>query len=188
MRFAGRASIAATATAVTVVVLAAAGAWACVPGGGSGKKLSVTPAQVQPGDQVTVAATSSARASLLEVRLDGTDGPLLGTLSSDRVGTADGGSSATFTVPLTTPPGRHALIAVQAGVKWDPAVLAVADPDGTVPESPAPAALGGSRTSQGRGPLAIVLAVASLGLGAALWSVRASRQRTRPVSPVAREV
>lgn len=176
-----------TAAAVAAVILAASGAWACIPGsgGGSGKKLSVTPAHVQPGDRVTVTAASAGQGAI-EVRLDGTDGPLLGTLSGDRVGTAAGGSSATFAVPLTTPPGRHALIAVQAGAKWDPAVLAVARPDGTVPESPAPAGLAGSGSSQGRGPMAIVLGVVALTLVAAIWSVRARRQRTGPLSPIAR--
>ena len=130
-----RATSAAFAVAAAVT-LAAAGAWACVPGGGaSGKKLTMTPAQVRPGDQFTVSAPSSAVASPIDIRLHAADGPLLGSISSAVASLGASSIDATFTLPLETRPGHHALIAVQAGQRWEPAALAVALPDGTVPDT-----------------------------------------------------
>lgn len=181
MGTARRASLAILLPAV-VGIMVGAGAWACVPGGGSGKKLTVTPAEVMPGEQVTVKAASSGR-SPIEVRLNGPDGALLGTLAGDRTATESGEVAATLTIPLTTSPGRLALVAVQPGAKWDPVVLAVARPDGTVPESPAPA--GAADRSMGGGWLGILGVVGALGLGAVAWSARARRNAAGPASPAA---
>jgi len=186
LRVARRIGLVAAPASVITLVLVAAVAWACVPGSGPDKKLTVTPVQVRPGDPVTVSAPASAGTSPIEVRLGGRAGPLLGTLSAPQDGSA-GGPRATFTVPLTTEPGRHALTAGQAGATWDPVVLAVAGPDGAVPESSAaaPADADGNRA---RGRLPTVLALAGAGLAAVAWSARGRRRRVDPPATVAREV
>lgn len=174
MPVARRASLSVAAVGVATLLLAASAAWACVPGSGSDKKLTLTPAQVRPGDPVTVRAPASAGTGPIEVRLDGRDGPVLGTLSRDPTGTA-AEYSATFTIPLATEPGHHALTAEAAGAKWDPVLLAVARPDGTVPDTATAAASAGS--DEGRRPLPAVLAVVALALGAAVWALRRRRPR-----------
>ena len=119
--------------AAALISAAAASSWACVPGGGSGPKLTTEPAEVRPGEQVTVSAPAAAGRGPIEVRLNSPTGPVLAVL----VSTVDGASSglrATFAVPGDLPPGRHALLATQAGVDWDPVLLGVIGPDGKVPD------------------------------------------------------
>ncbi len=116
--------------------LLASGAWACVPnGGGSGRKLTVSPTRAQPGDQITVSAPSAAAASPVEIRLNAGDGPVLGSLVAGSAPASAASVYATFTLPLETKPGQNALIAVQPGQRWEHAALAVTLPNGTVPET-----------------------------------------------------
>lgn len=186
MAFARRTCVAAIGAAVAAT-LGAAAAWACVPagGGGSAKKLTVTPSQVKPGDQVTVTAPLSAATNPIDVRLNAANGPLLGTLRSSQ-GAVEGGSvRATFTVPLDTKPGKNALIAVQQGVKWDPVLLPVAAEDGTVPEVNQSAGAAAARGG-GSGPAPWALGAAALVLGGVLVTLRLrARGRTAEVSRAA---
>lgn len=131
--------------------------WACVPGGGgSGRKLSVDPTQARPGERVTVTAPPGSGGKPIEVRLDSATGPLLGVLGGGPAGSLGIGLTATFVVPTDAPPGRHALVAVQPGVRWEPALFGVAGASGAVPElsqSEAASLAAGGRTSAGT-PLA----------------------------------
>ena len=119
--------------ALSAMIAVGAASWACVPGGGSsasGRKLAVDPVEAIPGESVTVATSLSAGAPPVEVRLNSAQGTLLAVLEAG----AGGPVRATFNVPPETPPGRHALIAVQQGARWEPVLLAVAGPDGVVPD------------------------------------------------------
>ena len=184
-----KATSAAFAAAVAVT-LGAAGAWACVPGGGaSGKKLTVSPAQVRPGDQVTVSAPSSALTSPIDIRLNAADGPLLGSIPSAVASPGANSIDATFTLPLETRPGHNALIAVQAGQRWEPAVLAVALPDGTVPDTVHSAGKSVTQSGSER-PTAFwaITGLAVLGLGAlAVRFVLATRRDQAMASQAIRE-
>lgn len=175
MRFARGVVAGAILAAGTVLVLVAT-AWACVPGsgGGSGKKLTVEPATARPGDSITVSAPRSAVSGPVEVRLNSAAGPLLGTIVA-------GSSPVTDTVrvsvqiPAGTEPGQHALIAVQPGVKWDPAALGVAREDGTVPSTPRSPAAKEDRDGTG---VAVIAGLAALPAGALMLAARARRRRS----------
>jgi len=120
----------------------------------------------------------------VEVRLGGSDGPLLLTMLADRGGAEPAGpATGTFVLPPATSPGQHALVAVQPGTKWEPAVLAVARPDGTVPE--AGSAVTRAKSRGGRGPAWMLLGVTALGVGTALWSARTVRARAKAMAPAA---
>ena len=177
MRFARRVVAGAVLAGGTVLVLVAS-AWACVPGGGgSGKKLTVEPATARPGESITVSAPRSAVSGPVEVRLNSPAGPLLGTIVA-------GSSPVTDTVrvsvqiPAVTEPGQHALIAVQAGVKWDPAALAVASEDGTVPNAPRSQAAEEARDGTGLAGAAVIAGLAALPVGALMLAARARRRRS----------
>lgn len=161
-------------------ILLASGAWACVPGGGgggSGRKLTVSPTQVKPGDTITVSVPSAAAASPVEIRLNAGDGPVLGSLVAGSAPSNGANVSATFTLPPETEPGRNALIAVQPGQRWEPAALAVALPDGTVPEIRNYATGGGSQSrGSGRGTTILVM------VGLAFLGLSAMAVRSRVVS------
>jgi hypothetical protein len=161
-------------------ILLASGAWACVPsGGGSGRQLTVSPTRAQPGDQVTVSAPSAAAASPVEIRLNAGDGPVLGTLVAGSAPASAASVYATFTLPLDTKPGQNALIAVQPGQRWEHAALAVALPDGTVPEARNYETEVASQSREGgrRTTMLAMVGVAVLGLSA--MAVR-SRVISRP--------
>lgn len=166
-------------------ILLASGAWACVPtGGGSDRKLTVSPTQARPGDQITVSVPSSAAASPVEVRLNAGDGPVLGSLVAGSAPVSAASVYATFTLPLETKPGQNALIAVQAGQRWEHAALAVALPDGTVPET-RNYETGEAPQSRGSGRRTIMLALVGIAvLGLSAMAVR-SRVISRP-DPVIR--
>lgn len=182
-----KAAGAAFAVAVAVTI-AGAGAWACVPGGaggGSGKKLTVSPEQVRPGDQVTVSAPSSAAATPIEIRLNAADGPLLGSIST-AAPSAGRTVSTAVTVPPDTMPGQNALIAIQAGQRWNPVALPVALPDGTVPDSMRSAAQNNAQDGAGgrRTFIWAIIGVAVLGMGAiAVRATSHSRRGRRHASP-----
>lgn len=191
MRISMKAATAALVVAVPVL-LAGAGAWACVPGGGggSGKKLTVSPAQVRPGDQVTVSAPSSTATTPIDIRLNALDGPLLGSILPGAAAAGANRVSTTVAVPPDTMPGQNALIAIQAGQRWDPVALAVALPDGTVPDSPQYAAPNLSRDdASGRRTLMwAIIGFAVLGLGAvAAGAISRSSRSRRHSSPTVQE-
>lgn len=111
-------------------------------------RLDVTPTQVAPGGQVTVAAAPSGGYGDAEVTVswDSLDGPVLGTFPSDPFG------PETVTIPADATPGRHVLIADQVvgeegtGVRGIPAraAIEVIGPGGLVSDAvqaPNPAAL-----------------------------------------------
>lgn len=164
-------------------ILVAAGAWACVPtGSGSAKKLTVSPTQAQPGETITVSLPSSARASSVEVRLNASDGPLLGSLVTGPAPAGASSVSATFTLPLDVKPGQHALIAVQPRQRWEPAALAVALPDGTVPDIRGYSAGDVSQGGGGGGrrtALSAIVGVAVLGLFATAIRFRVISRRSQ---------
>jgi len=165
--------------------LLASGAWACVPtGGGSGRKLTVSPTRAQPGDQITVSVPSAAAASPVEIRLNAGDGPVLGSLVAGSAPASATSVYATFTLPLETKPGENALIAVQAGQRWEHAALAVTLPDGTMPETKH-YGTGEASQSRGSGRRTTMLAMVGVAvLGLAAMAVR-SRVMSRP-DPVIR--
>jgi len=170
-----------------VAIVATSAAWGCVPGGAGGasaKSLTISPAKVQPGETVTVTAPGAPSAVPIEVRLGGSDGPLLLTLLAVPGGAGPAGlATGTFVLPPATSPGQYALVAVQSGVKWEPALLAVARPDGTVPE--AGSAVIRAKSGGGPGPEWMLLGVAALGAGTVLWSVRGMRARAKAMAPAA---
>ena len=154
---------------VATATLLTSGAWACVPnGGGSGRKLTVSPTRAQPGGQITVSAPSAATASPVEIRLNAGDGPVLGSLVAGSAPASAASVYATFTLPLETKPGQNALIAVQPGQRWEHAALAVTLPDGTVPETRnyEPGEASPSRGSGRRTTMLAMVGVAVLGLAA----------------------
>ena len=152
----------------TMTVLGSAVAWACVPGSGSGsKKLTVSPSEVKPGDQLTVSAPDAAVTSPVEIRLNATNGPLLGTVVSDRLGLDGDTVSATVTVPLDARPGRNVVLAVQEGVKWDPVLLGIVGADGTVPDQGQSELLADADGGAGGGgPLPAVVTLGALAVAA----------------------
>jgi len=173
-----------------VALTAATAAWACIPGGGasggSAKRLTISPAKVQPGDEVTVSAPLAPGAAPIEVRLSGADGPRLLTLQADRVAAGkEGTATGTFVLPTGTVPGQHVLVAVQSGAKWAPTVVAVARPDGTVPEPAASVAVV-AKGSDAAGLVRVLLGVTVLGLAVAGWSVRSRRATPEPVATAPR--
>ena len=182
VRFARRVVAGAILAAGTVLVLVAS-AWACLPGsgGGSGKKLTVEPASARPGESITVSAPSSAVRGPVEVRLNSPAGPLLGTMVA---GSPPAGDTVRMSVqiPAVTEPGQHALIAVQAGVKWDPAALGVAREDGTVPSTPRSRAAEEARNGTGLAGVAVIAGLAALPVGALMLAVRARRRRSPAVA------
>lgn len=166
---------------VTAITVGAA-AWACVPGGGSsgvgsGRKLSVEPVEAEPGESVAVAASLSVGAPPVEVRLNSATGEVLAVLEAG----VGGPAQATFTVPPQTPPGRHALIAVQQGARWEPELLGVAGPDGVVPDRELSEA-GVEDQDQSWGVAMGLGAVAALAVAVAL--ARRRRFRSRPPAPL----
>lgn len=184
MYLAKKATFALVVSAV-VALGAASAAWACVPGGGGGgggNKLTIEPKVVSPGDDVTVIVPSSTTSTPIEVRLHGSDGPLLGTLIP-RPGAS---SSASFRVPIGTRPGEIAVIAVQQGAKWEPVAIGVAGPDGIVP-STARAASPGARTTGGVGRSGLLVGAVGIGIAtlAAGPVLRARRRRMTSTGSVA---
>ena len=173
MRLPIRVATAGFGLATASALLMASGAWACVPsGGGSGRKLTVSPTRAQPGDQITVSAPSAAAASPVEIRLNAGDGPVLGSLVVGSEPASAATVYATFTLPVDTKPGQNALIAVQPGQRWEHAALAVALPDGTVPEARNYETDGASqRRGSGRRTMMLV-GVAVLGLSAMAFRSR----------------
>ncbi len=173
-------------------MLLASGAWACVPnGGGSGRKLTVSPARAQPGDQITVSAPSAAAASPVEIRLNAGDGPVLGSLVAGSAPASAASVYATFTLPFETKPGQNALIAVQPGQRWEHAALAVTLPDGTVPETRNYRADEVSQSGGGgrRTTMLAMVGVAVLGLSAMAVRTRVISRRdpvTRSAAAIAR--
>ncbi|MFP5318176.1 MAG: hypothetical protein ACLGI2_07760 [Acidimicrobiia bacterium] len=165
---------------LSAMIAVGAASWACVPGGGSsasGRKLAVDPAEVMPGESVTVATSLSAGAPPVEVRLNSAKGTLLTVLEAG----AGGPVQATFNVPPETPPGRHALIALQQGARWEPVLLAVAGPDGVVPDRELSDA-GVNDDNQPWGPGLVGLAAVVV-IAAAVTVSRRRRSRARPPAP-----
>ena len=176
MRFARRLVVGA-GLAVGAVLVVVASAWACVPGGGSGKKLTVEPATAKPGDTITVSAPRSAISGPVEVRLNSAAGPLLGTMVA---GSPPAGDTVRVSVqvPAETQPGQHALVAVQAGVKWNPAAVGVAKEDGTVPNARRSVAAEDARDGTGLAGVAVIAGLAALPVGALMLAARARRRRS----------
>lgn len=176
MRYVRRASAVVSLAMAAVITVGVAAAWACVPGAGSGgsakPKLTVTPEQLKPGEQVTVTAPASSATVPIDLRLNSVDGPLLGRL--DRENAAGDVLRATFTVPPDTNPGQNVLIAVQQGTRWEPALLAVAGADGVVPADRQYTSAAEPGGSGGRGTGVIVLTLVMLGAvaGALLFGLR----------------
>src|SRR5947209_1288086 len=134
-------------------MIGAATAWACI----AGPTLNVSPAQVRPGDTVTLSGFSYNGSLPIVVRFNALDGPVLGTFTPVEGRFGDPESIAgTVTIPATTKPGNYVLIATQA------------NPDGSLAQVPVRALV--SVTSSGGAPaLGAPVAPAELG---------------RPVGPV----
>lgn len=164
---------------LAVALSVASVAWACVPEGTS-KTLDVNPREARPGQQITVAAAPNASKNPIVVRLNAADGPVLGTIAVDGAPIPGEGFKATFTVPPDLQPGQHAVIAVQEGVDWEPALLSVTDERGRVPRAPqsVAAAEAAAAPADDTLPRGVALALA-LGLGGV--AVRRAVQHRRGV-------
>lgn len=163
----------------------AASSWACVPSGGGGgreaKELTIDPTVVRPGEQVNVSVPSAAVTTPIELRLNASDGPLLGSIPVPGEGAASRTTvSATLTIPGDTKPGQNAVVVVQQGGRWAPAVLGVAGADGRVPEI-ARSSLTGGNGGDGLPVRDIVLG--ALALGAAATVVLRLRRRRAVAIP-----
>ena len=181
-----KAASAGLGVAVALMLVAAAG-WACVPrSGGSKSKLTVSPARARPGDQITVTAPSSAARTPIEIRLNTADGPLLGSIPGEAALVGAGSVVTTFRLPTDTRPGHHALVAVQAGQRWEPVALAVTLPDGTVPDSGSSAADSSQDLAGGRKTVlwgAIGVVIVALGAVAARATLVARGEPTQQSAP-----
>lgn len=179
MRTVGKGGAAAFVTAV-VAVVGTATAWACVPDGVV-QKLSLNPAEAKPGEEIVVNAPVNESNNPIEVRLNEVDGPLLGVIpTADNTAAQDGYFTARFSVPADAKPGQNAVIAVQEGVKWEPALLSVLDPAGAVPQvTQSPAAAKAVAPPPNNAPQRTGAAVAALALAAAAVGSTIQRRRTR---------
>jgi LPXTG-motif cell wall-anchored protein len=132
--------------------------------------ITVTPNAVPPGGTITVTISGTALNVTFTIVLDSTP-VTLGTITTNAAGNA----SAAFTVPASTPPGAHTVVATDNA---DPSVsastgltvLAVAAPVTPTPSSTIPvtgAEVGGI----------IMLGAAAIGAGGFL--VLAARRRRR---------
>lgn len=185
MRFRRRAAIGLAAAVIAAASFSAA--WACVPGGGgSGKKLTLNPPRVRPGEPVTVRAPASVGGAPIELRLDAADGLVLATLGAGQLATDGETAAVTFTVPADAAPGQHAVIAVQAGAKWDAVALAVTLPDGSVPDA-SYSLVPGRADGGGLAPMAlgVVAAGAAAVAAAGIALLRRSKRAATTAAPPA---
>lgn len=139
--------------AVVVSGLAAAStAWACIPGGGGGGTLAISPERAQPGQQIAVSGQASG-AGPVEIRLNSTDGPALASLVP--ISGAKGAEfTGTFTVPTNSRPGDSVVVVSQGSRTWR-TTLAIRPADGTaLPDAPAPPPI--PRGSSGVSPLLLL--------------------------------
>lgn len=96
---------------VAAVAATAAAAWACI----AGPTLRLNPAQVKPGEEVTLSGFSYKAELPIVVRFNALDGPVLGTFlpSGGRFGD-DEFLNGKVTIPADTKPGNYVLIATQS--------------------------------------------------------------------------
>jgi hypothetical protein len=96
------------ALVAAAVLVPATAAWAPhVP------QFNVTPSQMRPGDQVTVAGTRGfGFTNPVEIRLNSVDGPLVGSFQPNKESYAAWGPG-TITIPADLQPGTHYLYATQ---------------------------------------------------------------------------
>lgn len=103
-------AVAGSVVAAAVLVVGAA-AWACI----AGPTLHVSPAQVRPGQDVSLSGFSYNGDLPIVVRFNALDGPVLGTFTpvEGRFGDPEF-LSGTVTIPADTKPGTYVLIATQS--------------------------------------------------------------------------
>ena len=75
-------------------------------------QLQVKPAQMRPGDRVTVYGPNGYGDNPVSVRFNAVDGPVLGTFTPDMTGYSAWGPGE-VTIPAETRPGRYFLFATQ---------------------------------------------------------------------------
>src|SRR5437588_1865043 len=111
MRNARRWGLIGTGVAIGVMLTAAAAAWACI----AGPTLNLTPAQVKPGQEVTLSGFSYNGELPIVVRFNALDGPVLGTFEPSAGRFGDNESLAgKVTIAADTKPGSYVLIATQS--------------------------------------------------------------------------
>lgn len=93
--------------ALAALMLMASAAWACVPAPVI-KQLTLVPPEAKPGQQITASAPASENRNPIEVRLNSSDGPVVGVIPTDQ-GAVDGKFQGALTIPATAQPGKAAL-------------------------------------------------------------------------------
>lgn len=111
MKNKARSAVVAVGAAVGVALAVASTAWACI----AGPTLNVNPAQVKPGEEVTLSGFSYKGDLPIVVRFNALDGPVLGTFQpvEGRFGDPEI-LSGKVTIPPETKPGSYILIATQS--------------------------------------------------------------------------
>jgi hypothetical protein len=162
--------------AVAVIgVVAASTAWACIPGGGGGGTLAVSPERAQPGQQIAVSGQASGSGPV-EIRLNSTDGPALASLVPI-TGSKGAEFTGTFTVPTDSRPGESVVVASQGSRTWR-TTLNIRPSDGT-PLPDAPAAPPIPRGSKGLSPLLLLGGGVAVIAGIVLVFTRRRTKRNR---------
>lgn len=93
------------------VLVIGAAAWACI----AGPTLNVSPAQIKPGQEVSLSGFSYNGDLPIVVRFNALDGPVLGTFTPVEGRFGDPESLAgKVTIPAGTKPGNYVLIATQS--------------------------------------------------------------------------
>lgn len=124
------------AAAVAGALLPVSGAWAPHVA-----QLKVTPTQFKAGDTITVFGPSGyGSTNPVEIRLDASDGPVLGSFKTTGSGFAQWGPG-TITIPADVKPGVHTLWATQKLEESEKLIrgmptktlVQVLNPDGTAP-------------------------------------------------------
>ncbi len=180
----------------TAVLVPATAAWAPhVP------QLNVTPAQVRPGEQVTVVGTRGyGFTNPVEIRFNSPDGPVLGSFQPDKQSYAAWGPG-TITIPADTKAGTYTLYATQqvtgleTHIRGIPAraTIDVIGPGGApvlTRQAVPPGQRGASELVRNDGPSGVALLMVGLGVaglamfGAGMAALAASRRRAAEAEAV----
>ena len=173
--------------ATAAVILPAGLAWACV----APVSLTVNNPQVQPGGTVTVSFKEFGQGAPVDLHLDSTTGPILGTLAPP-TSTMTGSYTMDVTIPPNTTFGTHFLVSVQNYHNMNSGNIARAtiyvgtQPPATVGPEARPA-----HAEVGSGPSAASLIFIGLGVAAVLlivagvYTLAAGSGRSRPAAQTA---
>lgn len=153
--------------AAAAAVVPAGLAWACV----APVSLTVANPSVQPGGTVTVSFKEFGQGAPVDLHLDSTTGPLLGTLAPP-TSTMTGSYTMDVTIPPNTTYGTHFLVSVQNYHNMNAGNIARATIYvGTQPPATVGPAVRPAHAEVGSGPSAASLILIGLGVAAALLIV-----------------